>query len=67
MKMKKVACVGELLIDFVCSDIDTNLFEGNNFLKKRVEHRLMLLVPSAVWAVKRSSLLKLATTLLDCF
>ncbi|HBR1298337.1 TPA: carbohydrate kinase [Klebsiella pneumoniae] len=34
MKMKKVACVGELLIDFVCSDIDANLFEGNNFLKK---------------------------------
>lgn len=32
--MKKVACVGELLIDFACSDIDSNLSEGNNFIKK---------------------------------
>ncbi|RQW62067.1 carbohydrate kinase family protein [Vibrio viridaestus] len=29
-----VACVGELLIDFVCSDIGSDLSKGNNFIKK---------------------------------
>lgn len=29
-----VACVGELLIDFVCSDIGTDLSQGDNFIKK---------------------------------
>ncbi len=28
-----VVCVGELLIDFFCSDIDSNLIEGRQFLK----------------------------------
>lgn len=31
---RTVACVGELLIDFVCSDIGTDLSQGENFIKK---------------------------------
>ncbi|HDG1676412.1 TPA: carbohydrate kinase [Kluyvera ascorbata] len=30
----KIACVGELLIDFVCTDIATSLAQGEHFLKK---------------------------------
>jgi fructokinase len=29
----RVVCVGELLIDFFCSEIDSNLIEGRQFLK----------------------------------
>lgn len=29
-----VVCVGELLIDFFCTDIDVNLVKGENFLKQ---------------------------------
>ncbi|OQY09928.1 MAG: carbohydrate kinase [Fusobacteriia bacterium 4572_132] len=32
--MAKIMCVGELLIDFVCSDVDTTMVEGENFIKK---------------------------------
>ncbi|ADL53949.1 carbohydrate kinase family protein [Clostridium cellulovorans] len=32
--MKKILCIGELLIDFICSDIDNSLIEGTNFIKK---------------------------------
>ncbi|MGM0508519.1 MAG: carbohydrate kinase family protein [Fusobacteriota bacterium] len=32
--MSKIMCVGELLIDFVCSDVDKNIVEGKNFIKK---------------------------------
>ncbi len=32
--MKNVICVGELLIDFICSDVNSSLVEGNNFIKK---------------------------------
>lgn len=32
--MEKVLCIGEALIDFICSDINSNLVEGQNFLKK---------------------------------
>lgn len=32
--MKKVLCIGELLIDFICQDIDSNLIDGSQFLKK---------------------------------
>jgi len=32
--MKKIACIGELLIDFICSDIDVDLSRGINFIKK---------------------------------
>jgi fructokinase len=32
--MKKIACIGELLIDFICSDIDVDLSKGVNFIKK---------------------------------
>lgn len=31
---KNIICVGELLIDFICSDIDTKLSRGVNFIKK---------------------------------
>ncbi|MBT2697605.1 carbohydrate kinase [Bacillus sp. ISL-40] len=31
---RSVMCVGELLIDFFCTDIDVNLKEGDHFLKK---------------------------------
>ncbi len=31
---KKVFCIGELLIDFICKDVGTNLVQGNNFEKK---------------------------------
>lgn len=34
MKGKKIACIGELLIDFVCTDIDQGLVQGQHFLKK---------------------------------
>lgn len=30
----QVACVGELLIDFVCSDIGADLMQGDHFIKK---------------------------------
>jgi fructokinase len=30
----KVLCIGELLIDFICSDINVDLTEGINFIKK---------------------------------
>ncbi|MDK2917500.1 MAG: fructokinase [Candidatus Petromonas sp.] len=30
----KVLCIGELLIDFICSDVGMNLSEGENFIKK---------------------------------
>lgn len=32
--MNNVACIGELLIDFFCTDIDVSLVEGNSFTKK---------------------------------
>lgn len=32
--MKKVLCIGEALIDMICTDKGTSLSEGNNFLKK---------------------------------
>ena len=32
--MKKVLCIGELLIDFICTDIGVSLSSGDNFLKK---------------------------------
>ncbi|MCB2294404.1 carbohydrate kinase [Clostridium algoriphilum] len=31
---KRVFCIGELLIDFICKDVGTNLVQGNNFEKK---------------------------------
>lgn len=30
----KILCIGELLIDFVCSDVNAGLHEGTNFIKK---------------------------------
>ncbi|GFZ32098.1 fructokinase [Clostridium zeae] len=30
----KILCIGELLIDFICSDINSNLIGGRNFIKK---------------------------------
>lgn len=32
--MQKVLCIGELLIDFVCTDPDVSLTDGVNFIKK---------------------------------
>lgn len=32
--MKKVLCIGEALIDMICTDRSTNLSKGQNFLKK---------------------------------
>ena len=32
--MKKVLCIGEALIDMICTDRGTNLSKGQNFLKK---------------------------------
>jgi fructokinase len=32
--LNKILCIGELLIDFICSDINTSLTEGTNFIKK---------------------------------
>jgi len=32
--MKNVFCIGEALIDFICTDIDTDLSHGSHFLKK---------------------------------
>lgn len=29
-----ILCVGELLIDFICSDVNSSLAEGSNFVKK---------------------------------
>lgn len=34
MKGESITCLGELLIDFVCTDIDQGLVKGENFLKK---------------------------------
>jgi fructokinase len=31
---KQISCIGELLIDFICSDINVGLDEGVNFIKK---------------------------------
>lgn len=30
----RILCIGELLIDFICSDINVNLAQGVNFIKK---------------------------------
>lgn len=32
--MKDVICIGELLIDFICSDVNHSLFAGSHFIKK---------------------------------
>lgn len=32
--MAEVLCIGELLIDFVCTDRDSSLIDGENFIKK---------------------------------
>ncbi len=32
--MKKILCIGEALIDMICTDKGTSLSDGNNFLKK---------------------------------
>lgn len=32
--MNNVLCIGELLIDFICSDINSSIVEGENFKKK---------------------------------
>ena len=29
-----IVCMGELLIDFFCTDVDINLIEGQNFQKQ---------------------------------
>ena len=29
-----IICIGELLIDFFCTDVDINLIEGKNFQKQ---------------------------------
>ena len=29
-----IICIGELLIDFFCTDVDINLMEGRNFQKQ---------------------------------
>lgn len=34
MGNNSILCVGELLIDFICSDIDVSLIDGVNFVKK---------------------------------
>ena len=34
IKGQKITCLGELLIDFVCTDIAQGLVKGENFLKK---------------------------------
>lgn len=34
MSHNKIACIGEMLIDFVCTDIGIGLQDGENFLKK---------------------------------
>ncbi|UAK20545.1 carbohydrate kinase [Kluyvera sp. CRP] len=34
MNHNKIACIGEMLIDFVCTDIGIDLKNGENFLKK---------------------------------
>ena len=33
----KTLCIGEALIDMICTDYGKKLSEGNNFLKRRVE------------------------------
>ena len=32
--MKKILCIGEALIDMICTDKGKSLSDGNNFLKK---------------------------------
>lgn len=32
--MKSIICIGEALIDFICTDINSSLSEGRNFLRK---------------------------------
>ena len=31
---KEVLCIGELLVDFICTDVDANLTKGEHFVKK---------------------------------
>lgn len=33
MRSHSVVCIGELLIDFFCTDVDVDLMEGRQFLK----------------------------------
>ncbi|QAA34827.1 carbohydrate kinase family protein [Clostridium manihotivorum] len=32
--MNSIFCIGELLIDFICSDVNSSLVDGGNFIKK---------------------------------
>lgn len=34
MKSSNIVCIGELLIDFICTDIGTDLVQGNMFVKR---------------------------------
>jgi hypothetical protein len=34
--MKKILCIGEALIDMICTDKGKSLSDGNNFLKKAI-------------------------------
>lgn len=42
MRGHNIACIGELLIDFVCTDIGLGLEFGASFLKKAGEPRQTL-------------------------
>lgn len=56
-----IACIGELLIDFVCTDIGLGLKQGARFLKKAGGPPLTLPQPSTVAAATRSWRRKSAT------
>lgn len=49
-----IACLGELLIDFVCTDIGLGLKQGTQFLKKQEGLPLMLPLLSTVAEVTPS-------------
>ncbi|MBV2240578.1 hypothetical protein KQR57_03460 [Bacillus inaquosorum] len=50
MRSHSVVCIGELLIDFFCTDVDVDLMEGRNFLKVPAVLRRMCQRPLPSWA-----------------
>lgn len=50
MRSHSVVCIGELLIDFFCTDVDVDLMEGRQFLKSAGVHRRMCQQRLPSWA-----------------
>jgi len=50
--MNKILCIGEALIDMICTNKGTSLSNGDNFIKKLVVHQPMLQLQLLHWVAK---------------